>query len=152
MNQAGTQERGLAVVAGVVSAVATLALCGGAGFLFGQRRVERAKRGWNLVPVVTASRDLPAGAVVKPGDLVEGTAPEQFFTPQIRVTVTGLEGRTLLAPIASGELLHFGHVLPVSPITRACLERTSATATSLGLEGDVSVKALLSDLQTRSGW
>lgn len=152
MNPAGTQERGLAVVAGVVSAVAVLAICGGAGFLFGKHQVERARRGWNLVPAVTASQDLPAGAVVKPGDLVESTTPEQFITPQIRVTGTGLEGRTLLAPIARGELVHFGHVMPVSPITHACLERTSATATSLGLERDVSVKALLSDLQTRSGW
>ncbi len=167
MDPAGTQERGLAVVAGVVCAVVVLAVCGAAGFLFGQQRVERARRGWNLVPVVTAARDLPAGAVVKPGDFVEGTAPEQFVTEQIRVLGSGLEhgrswsrsgvsnweGRALLAPIAKGELVHFGHLSPVVlPISRACMEQTTATAVSLGLENDDAVRALMTDLQEKSGW
>lgn len=152
MNPEAQQERGLAVVAGVVSALVVIALCGAAGFLIGRNRVQRAKLGWNLVPVVTAERDLPAGAALKRGDVVDATAPEQFVTAQIQRSSTGLEGRTLLAPIAKGELVHFGHLSPALPIDRECLERTTATATSLGIEGDRSVKALLADLHTKSGW
>lgn len=153
MSAAGTGERSLGLVAGVVCAVAVLAVCGAAGFLFGQQRAERAKRGWTLVPVVTASRDLQAGTVVKPGDFVESTAPEQFVTSQIRLTVTDLESRTLLAPIAKGELVHFGHLSPVVVrISRACVEQTAATAASLGLASDDAVRALMTDLQKKSGW
>lgn len=156
MEQTQQSERGLGIVAGVVTALAVITVCGAAGFFLGQHRVERARRGWNLVHVVTAARDLPAGAVVKPGDFVEGLAPEQFVTPQIHEPGGGAwsaEGRTLLAPIARGELVHFGHLAPVDArISRECMERTSATAVSLGLQHDDGVRALLADLQARSGW
>lgn len=152
MNPEAQQERGLAVVAGMVSALVVLALCGAGGFLIGRNRVQRAKLGWSLVPAVAATRDLPAGAVLKGGDLVETTAPEPFVTAQIRSSASGLEGRPLLAPIAQGELVHFGHLSPSRNISRECLARTAATATSLGIEGDLSVKALMADLQTKSGW
>lgn len=168
MEQTQQSERGLGIVAGVVTALAVITVCGAAGFFLGQHRVERAKRGWNLLPVVTAARDLPAGAVVKPGDFVEGVAPEQFVTPQIyepgggeqehgrtwsRGGAWNAEGRTLLAPIARGELVHFGHLAPVDVrISRTCVERTAATAVSLGLQHDDGVRALLADLQAGSGW
>ena len=167
MSGVGTGERSLGLVAGVVCAVAVLAVCGAGGFLFGQQRAERARRGWTLVPVVTAARDLPAGTVVKPGDFVESTAPEQFVTAQIHDLEGGVEhgrtwsrsgawneeGRTLLAPIAKGELVHFGHLSPVVVrISRACMEQTAATAASLGLASDDAVRALMTDLQKKSGW
>ncbi|MER2561409.1 MAG: SAF domain-containing protein [Myxococcaceae bacterium] len=152
MNPAGTQERGLAVVAGVVVAVVVLTLCGAGGFVIGRNRVQKAKRGWSLVPAVTATRDLPVGAVLKRGDLVESTAPNQFVTAQVRRDASGLEGQTLLAPIATGELAHRGHLSRAWPISRECLNRAAATVISLGLVDDVPVRALLSDLHTKSGW
>ncbi len=152
MEQTQQSERGLGIVAGVVTALAIITVCGAAGFFLGQHRVERAKRGWSLVPAVTATRDLPVGAVLKRGDLVESTAPNQFVTAQVRRDASGLEGQTLLAPIATGELAHRGHLSRAWPISRECLNRAAATVISLGLVDDVPVRALLSDLHTKSGW
>ncbi|MDP3233173.1 MAG: SAF domain-containing protein [Myxococcales bacterium] len=150
MNQPENTERGLSIVAGVVTALAVIGLCGGGGYLFAQRRMAQVKRGWLLKPVAVGARDVPAGTVLAPGDVVAGEVPEQFVTGNtvLAAEQPSLVGKKLLAPLARGELVDRGHLIgPVqSPVDVGCFETAKVTASSLGLDGDESVKAFLKRL------
>lgn len=140
----------MSIVAGVVMALAVIGLCGGAGSLFAQRRMAQVKRGWVLEAVAVGARDVPAGAVLTAGDVVVGEVPEQFVTGHavLAAEQPSLVGKKLLAPLARGELVDRGHLVgAVHPSVEAgCSETAKATASSLGLDGDESVKAFLKRL------
>ncbi len=154
MSQPENSERGLSIVAGVVTALAVMGLCGGGGYLFAQRRMAQVKRGWVLKAVVVGARDVPAGAVLTASDVVADEVPEQFVTghavlaPDRRTVV----GKTLVAPLTRGELVHRGHLVAHVPpsLDVECSERAKATASSLGLDGDESVKAFVKRLGARA--
>ncbi len=150
MNQPENSERGLSIVAGVVMALAVSGLCAGGGYLFAQRRMAQVKRGWVLEAVAVGARDLPAGAVLTPGDVVAGEVPEQFVTGHtvLASEQSTLVGKPLVAPLARGELVDRGHLVAhvQPPVDVECSERAKATASSLGLDGDESVKAFVKRL------
>lgn len=151
-----TSERSLHLVAGVVTALAVIGLCGGGGYLFAERRMSQLKRGWVLKAVALGARDVRAGTVLSANDLVVGEVPEQLVTGHAVLGPEGstLVGKTLLAPLSSGELVDRGHVelVPIAQpsVDAACAEAANATARSLGLEGDVSVTAFVKQLEARS--
>lgn len=155
MSQPENSERGLSVVASVVTALAVIGVCAGGGFLFAQRRMAQVKRGWVLEAVVVGARDVPAGAVLTASDVVAGEVPEQFITGHaVRAHERGtLVGKTLVAPLGRGELVDRGHLVVhvQPPLDVECSERAKATANSLGLDGDESVKAFVTRLGAR-GW
>jgi Flp pilus assembly protein CpaB len=63
-----------------IGALLVVALAaGGAGFVAGRQHERRSvRRDWNLVSVVVAARELPAGTVVTPDDLLVRQVPEQY--------------------------------------------------------------------------
>lgn len=154
MSQPENSERGLSIVAGAVMALAVIGLCGGGGYLFAQRRMALVKRGWALEAVVVGARDVPAGAVLTASDVVAGEVPEQFVTERtVRASEHGtLVGQPLVAPLARGELVDRGHLVAhvPPPVDVGCSERAKSTASSLGLDGDESVKAFVKRLGARS--
>jgi len=65
------------------------------------------RKGWNLVPVVVASQDIPEGTVVTFDLLQQRSIPEQFVTSSV-VKPEGAEhivNQRLLVPVRAGDLL-----------------------------------------------
>lgn len=145
----------MSIVAGVVMALAVIGLCGGGGYLFAQRRMAQVKRGWVLKAVAVGARDIPAGAVLTASDVVAGEVPEQFVTGHtvLASEQRRLVGKTLVAPLTRGEQVDRGHLVAhvQPPVDVECSERARAAASSLGLDGDESVKAFVKRLGAR-GW
>ena len=65
---------GVVVGAVLVASVAFIALA---------PRVDAARKGWDLKPVVVASRDVAEGQVLTFEDLTQRALPEQFVTPSV---------------------------------------------------------------------
>jgi Flp pilus assembly protein CpaB len=68
---------------------------------------KKARSGWNLVPVVVASQDIPEGTVVTFDLLQQRSIPEQFVTSSV-VKPEGAEhivNQRLLVPVRAGDLL-----------------------------------------------
>lgn len=65
------------------------------------------RKGWNLVPVVVASQDIPEGTVVTFDLLHQRSIPEQFVTASV-VNPAGADhivNQRLLVPVRAGDLL-----------------------------------------------
>lgn len=144
MNHQESGQRGLSIVAGVVTAIAVIGLCGVGGFLFAQRRMAQVKRGWVLQSVAVGARDVPAGAVLTAGDVMVGEVPEQFVTANTVLAAEQrmLAGKPLVAPLGRGELVDRGHLVAHAPAQEdvGCSERAKAAASSLELDDDEAVK------------
>ena len=68
---------------------------------------KKARSGWNLVPVVVASQDIPEGTVVTFDLLQQRSIPEQFVTSSV-VKPEGASyvvNQRLLVPVQAGDLL-----------------------------------------------
>ena len=68
---------------------------------------KKARSGWNLVPVVVASQDIPEGTVVTFDLLQQRSIPEQFVTSSV-VKPEGANyvvNQRLLVPVQAGDLL-----------------------------------------------
>ena len=90
----------LAPAAGVVFVLA-LAI----GFLTVKKKAREVKAGWNLMPVLVASRDLAVGAVLTPDAVNEMPVPEQLVTASVfrEDQRSRALGRTLVGPAKRGE-------------------------------------------------
>jgi Flp pilus assembly protein CpaB len=90
------------------------------------------------VPVLTAARDLPAGAVLATADLVSSTSPS---APDGALDRAELEGRLLAGPVRRGEV-----VTDVRLVGRALLDGlgTSLVATPVRLADPASALLLRS--------
>jgi pilus assembly protein CpaB len=72
-------------------------------------RKERAdaRKGWNIVPVVVASQDIPEGTVVSYDMVAQRPVPEQFVTSSVVKpdSVTYVVGQKVLVPLQQGDPL-----------------------------------------------
>jgi len=68
---------------------------------------NKARSGWNLVPVVVASQDIPEGTVVTFDLLQQRSVPEQFVTSSVVKPdgVNYIVKQRLLVPVQAGDLL-----------------------------------------------
>jgi len=81
---------------------------GGLGvYLYNQRVSHRVRAGWNLVPVIVASQDLPEGTVLSFDVVSQRPIPEQFVTSSIVKpdSASYVIGGKLLVPVQSGDPL-----------------------------------------------
>src|SRR4051812_1343552 len=71
----------------VIGAIVGLMVCGIVGGALAYAMVKKTRsdvqRGWNLVPVVIAERDLPAGSTLTFDDVAQRSIPEQLVTRSI---------------------------------------------------------------------
>ncbi len=93
----------MAVLAPAAGLVFVLGLA--LGFLTVKKKAREVRAGWNLTPVLVASRDLAAGAFLTSDAVSEMPVPEQFVTASLfrdRTRSRAL-GRTLVGPVKRGE-------------------------------------------------
>jgi pilus assembly protein CpaB len=102
----------LGLLAGLGAGIFVAGLLGGAvGYAMIKRAESNARRGWNLVPVVVAARDIPGGEVVTFDAISQRAVPEQFVTsswvrPDSASYVVNL--RTM-APLKAGDGLAWSY-------------------------------------------
>jgi len=76
------------------------------------KNARELREGWNLVPVVVASQDIPEGTVVTFDLLQQRSIPEQFVTASV-VKPEGAEtivNQRLLVPVRAGDLLLWSQI------------------------------------------
>jgi hypothetical protein len=85
------------------------------------KRTElNVRRGWNLVPVVVAARDLVPGTTLSPEDVAQRSIPEQFVTASLvrPEAMASLLGKPVNSPIAAGEPLRGSFVTRLEGLSR----------------------------------
>ena len=99
-------------------------LGGGLATLLVSRLQASTNQAWALVPVLVASREVAAGAVVRPDDLVESTFPGPLVTPSCATPDTKgrFVGQTMRWPVTAGVVLRDTDLIGVDP---ACAERVA---------------------------
>lgn len=79
-----SRRPGTMIAAGVgAGLVFSCLLSGIVGVPFAQRLAAKKRAGWDLVPVVVAAVDIPAGSVVTMEMISQRSIPEQFVTPSM---------------------------------------------------------------------
>jgi Flp pilus assembly protein CpaB len=112
MNEPTNSRQGNSFLAGILLggvvgfAISTL-LVGMAGFVWVKKKAADARRGWNLVPVVVASQDIPEGTVITYDQLVQRSVPEQFVTSSVVKpdSASYIVNQRLLVPVQAGDTL-----------------------------------------------
>lgn len=95
---------------GFIAGVATACVLGTfAAYLVGQASKTKARRGWNLVPVVVAAQDVEVGHVVTMEDLSQRSIPEQFVTSSmVRPNdATHAVAQVTAVPLLAGDILNW---------------------------------------------
>ena len=110
---AGADRRvGGVMVGALVGMLVAGALTGLVGLLWVQRAYRNARLGWNLVPVVVAAEDIPAGQEVTFDLISQRSVPEQFVTSSVVLpeAASRVVNQRLLAPVKAGDPLRWSEV------------------------------------------
>jgi hypothetical protein len=140
-----------AIVVGVVIATVLLGLEFLAATALARKAGKDVRRGWNLVPVLTVSRDANPGPVAA-DLLVERGVPEQFITGTVLKPgdrARALEHR-LVTPLSKGDMVRWSDfdALAVTPVLFAARDLPVGATIAAG---DVEVRPFRSELVT-PGW
>ncbi|MFW5878507.1 MAG: Flp pilus assembly protein CpaB [Myxococcota bacterium] len=99
---------------GRIPLVIAVVLAGLAGLFFyfaveGER--AKARRGWTLVYVVTAARDVPEGTVLEMDMIQQSPIPEQFVTGSVvrPDSVNYVVGQKVMVPLQAGDPILWSH-------------------------------------------
>lgn len=106
------QKSALLIVGAVVGAFLGLVLGGGGTWLYAKREAALARKGWDLVSVVIARRDLAPGTVLTMDAIDQHSVPEVLVNASIIKpdAVSYVINQSLLLPVAAGEPLRWAHV------------------------------------------
>lgn len=117
---------GMAVVAG--------------GLAYGALRAQeaRVRRGWDLVPVLVAAKDLAAGTTVTEALVAQREVPEQFATASVLrpESLVHVEGQPVRVPVVAGEPLLWTH-FDVGQGTSRLAERVQRRGRAVTIEASV---------------
>lgn len=112
MNDSRDSQQGSGFVLGVMAGGAIGFLLIGlvvvvGGYSWVQRQVREAKRGWNLVPVVVASQDIPENTVVTFEMISQRSVPEQFVTSSVVKpdSASYIVNQRILVPAQAGDMM-----------------------------------------------
>lgn len=97
-----------AIVAGCILGVLVAGgLSGLVGYVLVTKKHADVRKGWNLGPVMVASRDLRAGQVLRTEDVAERSIPEQLVTSSIVKpgSMTDVVGQLIAVDVKAGEPL-----------------------------------------------
>jgi Flp pilus assembly protein CpaB len=122
----------------------------GMGFLSFNLVKERARRGWNLVPVVVAATDLPRGTVVTLDLISQRQIPEQFVTSSVvrPESAAHVVNQKVLAPLQAGDPLLWSQLETMAKTALVAAADIPAGATLA--EKDVTLQAVPEELLTES--
>jgi hypothetical protein len=92
---------------------------GGVAFVLAKRAELSVRRGWNLVPVVVAAKDLSPGTLLTMENLSQRSIPEQFVTASVVMPEAMGEviGRPVVGPVVSGDPLRWSFVSRIEGFT-----------------------------------
>jgi pilus assembly protein CpaB len=125
------------IVAGVLGLMAALL-----AYKTIQRKEEKIKEGWTLVPVVVANRDVVEGTVLDYDMVAKMQMPEQFVTPSV-VKPSQFEkviGQKLMVPLQRGDLILWSHFRSEGTFERLSnIVRKKGRAVSIGIGGAAGV-------------
>jgi len=132
-----------------IAAVLTLALVAALSLLWARKHVADRKRGWDLVELLAATRDLDEGSVLTAADVAVKASPEMFATGSVYRPgeASKLIGQKLQVPVQVGDLLRRSN-LEKPPLGPHCAQDARATAKALGVEGSPEVQRFLEALAT----
>jgi pilus assembly protein CpaB len=85
-------------IAGLLLAVAAHLL----GGVIVENKRKSVRRGWTLSPVVVATTDVPAGALLARDQLEVREVPEQWGTPSLAADPQGLVGKRTSVALGKG--------------------------------------------------
>jgi pilus assembly protein CpaB len=91
----------------LLSALSLGLLAGAVSYSAIKKKESDVRRGWNLVPVVVASMDVPEGAVLSFDQVSQRAVPEQFVTSSVVKpdSASYVVGQRVLVPIQAGDPL-----------------------------------------------
>lgn len=118
---------------GFLVGVATACVLGTvAAYLVGQASKAKARRGWNLVPVVVAAQDVEVGHVVTMEDLSQRSIPEQFVTSSMvrPEDASHVVAQVTSVPLAAGDILNWEGFEAPTPECRALAAQVAGPAGS----------------------
>jgi pilus assembly protein CpaB len=125
------------IVAGVLGLLAALL-----AYKTIQRKEEKIKEGWTLVPVVVVNRDVPEGSVLDYDMVAKMQMPDQFVTPSV-VKPTQFEkviGQKLMVPLQRGDLILWSHFRSEGTFERLSnIVRKRGRALTLSISGAAGV-------------
>ncbi len=109
-NGTGSTALGI-LIGGAIGFVVAAVLVGAVGFVYAKTQAADARAGWNLVPVVVASADLPADTVITVDMLSQRAVPEQFVTSSIvqPENVKWIVNRKLRVPMQKSDPMLWTH-------------------------------------------
>jgi pilus assembly protein CpaB len=94
----------LGVMIGLLAGIVIASCTGGVvGYTVGLQRAEKLRKGWNLVPVVVAAVDIPAGTAVTFENISQRSVPEQFVTGSV------------ILPASAGSIINQKVLVPLRP-------------------------------------
>jgi pilus assembly protein CpaB len=72
---------------------------------------HKARKGWNLRPVIVASEDLPAGTVLTFDNINQRSIPEQFVTDSVvkPMDAESIINQRLRVPVKAGDPMIWSH-------------------------------------------
>ncbi|WP_331102970.1 SAF domain-containing protein [Archangium sp.] len=114
MNAPTTQRQGNSFILGVILGggigfIISVLLVGVGGFVWVKKKEADVRRGWNLVPVVVASQDVPEGTVVTFDMISQRSVPEQFVTSSVVKpdSATYIVNQRILVPVQAGDMMQW---------------------------------------------
>lgn len=92
---------------GLAICAVVLCLGSGVGYVMVKRSGENARKGWNLVPVIVATVDIPEDTVVTFEMISQRSVPEQFVTSSVVKpdSASYIVNQKLLVPVQAGDPL-----------------------------------------------
>jgi Flp pilus assembly protein CpaB len=92
---------------GVIGFFVSVLLVGGAGYAYIKKKEADVRRGWNLVPVVVASQDIPEKTSITFDMIAQRSVPEQFVTSSVikPESASFIVDQRILVPVQSGDPL-----------------------------------------------
>ncbi len=95
------------VIGGMVSFCLSTLLVGVVGYSLVKKKEVDVRKGWNLVPVVVASQDIPEKTVVTFDMIAQRSVPEQFVTSSVVKpdSASYIVNQRVLVPVQAGDPL-----------------------------------------------
>ncbi len=131
-------------VAAAVTVVVLGALEAGAVQLAVQKKGRDVRRGWNLVPVLRFTRDLPDHAVLQASDVETSLLPEQFVTDSVLppVALARVAGQTVYPQVMKGDVV-LRSLFDAPRLGQGCGALVEDEARRLKLESDPAVRGVI---------
>ncbi|HYV48830.1 MAG TPA: SAF domain-containing protein [Myxococcaceae bacterium] len=151
MSTPGTSSTRAAVLGALAGLVAGGMILAALDVAYLRYAVVRARRGWNLVPVVVAAVDIPEGTVVTLDMVSQRQVPEQFVTSSVvrPESASHIVNQKILVPVQAGDPLLWTQFETLAQ-PKVLVAAVDIPARAVIAEGQVAERPMPKDLLTES--